>query len=332
MMSFSIVAFMLIVAAHGKLPPASFLEVSSDLDTSALARRVENVGQLAATEQFAAQAQQQALVALEQEQEHLSARMDAMEARQVAAKHGSEQEDPLFYLCSSKTDGTCKVYDCDKERGMAVCNMGSCVCQPGICADGHGRCLSDKPARKMPGLYKIHARKMKGLYMYMDENGVNFKQVSKEHLGEDVTEHNSDIHWHVVVNNDNTLMLWTDKYGASNFLSVKDINLDKNDDDPAWRAAHQPFSYPQATSFEIYGDIMQEIFLKHTHTKRWIHPTPAWNTWFASNKVQGVKDFPGEEAALIFDPPLKDITLLKASAQHCLPLLPFLLIFGAVFA
>jgi len=190
-------------------------EISDAVDTSEVTARVKNVAALAATEQYALQAQQEALIALQQEQDHLTARMDAIEAGSAAAMQVNRQE--LFYLCSPKTGGTCMVHNCDKERGMVVCESGSCVCQPGICADGHGRCLSHKPARELPGTYKIR-REGCGSYLYMGKERVGFEKFPLEKIGK--RELFKEGHWHIVVNNDNSVMLYTHEYGPrASYLS-----------------------------------------------------------------------------------------------------------------
>lgn len=342
----NIAAFVLTVAAQLRCISSSsvhapglspgFLETSSEIDTSAILARVENVGSLASDERVAVQAQQQALVALEQEQIHLASRMDALEAQRSTDKaleaqplnavaHDAESQE-LFYLCSKKTEGTCVLYDCDKSRGMVVCEGGACTCQPGICADGHGRCLSDKPGRKLPGTHLIRIEK-DGSYMHMDKKEINFaKRREQDGPDDNLSKKEFDKgHWHVVVNNDDSLMLWTDKYGPVNFLTIEDINDDK--DDPKWRVVHKPFTSPWAVSWEVHGKKNGEVWLKHIRSKQWLTPNFPLFPMLQSPSLKGSDSFPGRAGALIFDPNLKGVKL-KASAQHILPMWPLLLIIG----
>jgi len=72
----------------------NFLEVSSEIETSALMRRVERVQTLAATQQFAVRAQQQALLGLQQEQAILAARLASLAEPKVEEKieEGKDKE------------------------------------------------------------------------------------------------------------------------------------------------------------------------------------------------------------------------------------------------
>lgn len=63
-----------------------FLDAASELETSALMKRVVRVQTVAATQEYAVQAQQQALVGLEREQEILASRLTALEAPDVEGK------------------------------------------------------------------------------------------------------------------------------------------------------------------------------------------------------------------------------------------------------
>jgi len=159
----------------------------------------------------------------------------------------------------------------------------------------------------------------------MGKERVGFETFPPEQIGK--RELFKEGHWHIVVNNDNSVMLYTHEYGPSRFLSIEDVNEDS--DDPSWRATSSSFSSPWATSFEIYSDTMQEVWLRHIRQNKWITLSPMWVPFFGSNKIKGVSSFPSTDGALIFDPPLSNITVLKGSALQSLPLLPLMLMVAA---
>jgi len=43
--------------------------------------------------------------------------------------------------CDNDTGGTCMVWGCKSSRGPTDCDNGRCICKPGYCHDGAGRCV-----------------------------------------------------------------------------------------------------------------------------------------------------------------------------------------------
>lgn len=305
-----------------------FLGFRNEVDTSALMARVQKVEALAASERVASQAQQEALTALLQEQKHLASRLESL-----SAAESSRKRDP--YLCSPRTEATCLVYKCDADPGT-VCESGACVCKPGLCADGHGRCRSSQPARKLPGFYKIEVKESPGDYLYMDVGALT--QEVRVQRGDPGKQG----HWRVVVNNDNSVMLHTEAYGPDHFLSIEDMQstLD-NKNDPVWRASYSSLSSLVGTdhlvgSFEIYNDTQNNVYLKNIRRDKWLEAQgiEGWITFLKSNKVEGTSYFPGRKGALTFVPPLDGVTMLprRASAPVIHLFFPLMLIIVANLA
>lgn len=49
--------------------------------------------------------------------------------------------------CEHNTGGTCGVSSCAASHGDTVCQRGQCLCSPGYCNDGHGRCVQMNQAQ-----------------------------------------------------------------------------------------------------------------------------------------------------------------------------------------
>ena len=59
------------------------------------------------------------------------------------------------FLCTRRTGGSCWISECHDWRGAVVCEDHACVCAPGLCADGHGRCASAQKGEVLPGEFTI---------------------------------------------------------------------------------------------------------------------------------------------------------------------------------
>jgi len=217
------------------------------------------------------------------------------------------------YLCSQQSGGSCMMSNCDSARGKVVCQSGSCVCEPGLCADGHGRCLSKTRARELPGTYKIEIRDSPGNYLYMKKFGstVTYQKGDPGPQG----------HWHVVVNNDDTVMLYTAEWKDAYFMSIEDVSGAGESAD--YKASYATFSSPWRCSFAIHGDAEGNAYLKDIRTKRWVEAR-YWS-------VKGVRNF-GSGGALKFDPPLQGVRMMQGAAQRVRSLLPLALLLGALLA
>lgn len=306
---------------------------STSSDDSAMAVRVERVELLAEAEHAAVDAQQEAFEALAQEQQHLAARMDAIEALSRAGKTANPSSD--LDLCPRQTEATCLLFKCGKELGNTRCESGACYCAPGFCADGHGRCMSKRPAHELSGLYKIGSRRSPDNYLYMSCGALSPQEVrvQKGDPGKKGL-------WRVVVNNDDSIMLYTEECGPQYRLSIEDMQEKfDNVDKPIWRASYTRLSslwgtQHLAASFEIYDDAHHNVFLKHARTGKWLEPQglEGWTTFWGSGNVTGVTSFPGLHGALTFDPPLTGVKMLRASASRLPSLFSILLIMAASLA
>lgn len=344
-----------------------FLDAASELETSALMKRVVRVQTVAATQEYAVQAQQQALVGLEREQEILASRLTALEAPDVEGKvkqgtsaaeaesePAAEEEDPEplqtkkkkeeeadkeeapppkpknqaeadneeaaetpHFLCSDQTALSCGSFhgfggdsDC-ATYGEAECQNTTCACKTGFCADGHGKCKSKKPAQLLPDIYEIEVHADLGSYVQLqkDDKKLDFSTGEPGKRGR----------WQVVVNTDDSLMLYTREFGPDHFMSL--IHHEGKFD-----SEFTEFTSPREASFEIYEDKRKLIYLKDVATGMWMQASKK----MGGNSILGRTDFPGESGALIFHPPLK-VKMMKASARSVWPLLPFLLLIASAF-
>jgi len=355
----------------------NFLEVSSEIETSALMRRVERVQTLAATQQFAVRAQQQALLGLQQEQAILAARLASLAEPKVEEKieEGKEKEDAdanddaktddekaadekaandakqkagddegskeeadappkatqssseqlQKFLCSNRTTMSCTHgssfgygHSHCKQYGEATCSTkDECICEPGACADGHGKC-SKKAGNLLPGTFKIEVHddgdggeRARYCFMEDDHKHVDFAMGDQGPKG----------HWHVIVLSDNSVMLYTAAHGHDHFFTVK------GDGDKATLLV-DGFEAPRHTAFELHRDEKTKlIFLKDILTGLWLKGSRK----MGGNKVVGVAELP-EGEGFIFHPPLKDsqVKMMKASAHRIWPLLPLMFLVVAV--
>lgn len=373
-----------------------FADASNELDVPALMNHVSVIEQVTANEAFAVQAQQTAMINLEQEQELLAARLAALgpprviteKARDISsiANYGNygrwsrpqheqdllsarlaalgapivdsektgdmkvdsektvdepseaekaveEAEETKHLTCSSKTNRTCPeqtqlsklgITDGGCEIfGKASCVAGACACKGDVCADGHGKCLSSKKARVLPDTYKIEPREFLDHYLHMqkDDNALDFNKGEPGNSGT----------WHIIVNNDDTVMLYTKEWGPDYFMSVhygaKGAESGLVDETPenVW----VKFDSPYRAAFEVYqeGGQRQLIYLKDVYSGLWLH---AYRK-LGGNSIKGEKKKPDASEAFIFHPMLKGIKLLTGAANRVWPLLPLLLLVVSAF-
>lgn len=113
------------------------------------------------------------------------------------------------------------VMDCDSYRGQTVCGSGyNCVCAPGLCADGQGRCMKDTRAVFLPGTFLIESAKdNQNLYMAKYSSKINTW----------VGDPGKQGHWHVVVFNDGTIGLTPEEWKYDYWMTVTE-ECDEDDD------------------------------------------------------------------------------------------------------
>lgn len=311
------------------------LQVSSDLELPAMMKRVQDVQTLAASQERAMQEQQQALQGLEQEQELLAARLarlaspgdgDGESKADDSAKRDAEYQQKLAdqkILCSPKTNRSCDSWHgfgswgCDMY-GKATCDRGECACDPDVCADGYGMCNSKDKARLLPDTYTIEVHKYLGKFIHMqkDDDALDFSEGDPGEKG----------HWRIIVNNDDdTIMMYTTRWGPDYFMSVEDLGRRGPED--SW----SKFNSPREASFVAYKGTAKRggevVYLKDLRSGLWLSVVKK----LGGNAIQGVEEFPSKSGAFIFHPPLKDVQLQDASSRCVLPLLPFLLFLGRLF-
>lgn len=279
----------------------------SEMSTDALLSRYEKVKAMNAVEASALEAQQQAIVSLKQMNGVLTQRLDALEA---TAKSSD-------FLCSRETGGTCSLFPCDQRRGKVLCEHGACICEPGICADGHGRCLSSKKARVSPGTYTIEFKNTPGQYLFMRRFA---SATTREMMTTDADDHQQGL-WRIVVNNDDSIMLFTQQFGPEYFLSVEKYHEYCNDVgwcSKVYRPFYKAFASPWNAAFQLYQDKQNNMYMKYI---------PKIDGWLDYDSYGGPK-FPGVHGALVFHPPLTGVVALEApsSAKRSHTLLVFLLI------
>jgi len=358
----------------------NFADASNEMEASALIKRVQKVQTLAATQEFAVQEQQQALVGLAREQEILASRLAALSApsvdekdipkeeaekreaalesaekkegdnmgkddekedaeenpeekeedkgkdlKEAAAEGGEEGDEKTHFLCSPQTAMTCTSWhgfggdDACKAYGEATCDgkdeKSKCVCKTGFCADGHGNCKNKTAARLLPGTHglELHAYPDKFLHLQSETKMLDFGGGDLGHSA----------HWHIVVNTDNTFMLYTKEYGPDHFMSVVAVDGDKSD----MEAESTQFSSPREASFEVYRDEKRLVYFKDVHTGLWLSTSHK----LGGNKVLGTSEFPGKSGAIIFQPPLPEDIQYLSSAQRIWALLPFFLLAVSAF-
>jgi len=245
---------------------------------------------------------------------------NASAASEKAAPKSQAKEVKQF-LCSPKTAMSCAAWhgfggdaECQK-LGTATCDKNSmCVCEPGSCADGHGKC--GKKGKLLPGAFtvEVHEDGKSARYVHMHPD-------SKE-LDFSMEEPGRNGHWHMIVNSDNSVMLYTKEFGFDHFMTVIESGNEM-------RNEYTSFASPRESSFEIYKDEKQLVYLKDIVTGLWLQSSRR----LGGNSIKGVHKFPGPSGGLIFHPPLKesDVKMMTASA-HCLwPLLPLLLLGLSLF-
>lgn len=297
-------------------------ELHADMRSdAAILSQLRQTDQLIAYERIASEQQQQALVGLQIEDAKLAARLGALERRvfqqrsQVFPAPAGMQPSLLAggsekpFLCSSKTGGTCRIADCDDWREKVKCDSGSCVCEEGICADGHGRCREKKKGRILPDTYKISFKSAPKRYLYADEGGI-FE--SSANVKEDPGKKGE---WNIVVNNDNTVMLYVEDVGGTDrFLHVEEH--DDGENGPTYHAATASFNYPQRVAFQPYKDDSGSIFLKDVRYKKYLYRSSFWFGWFEN--VHGASWTAEDTSEMIFKPPLDEdeIKILKMASSR----------------
>ena len=98
-----------------------------------------------------------------------------------------------------------------------MCEDHACLCAPGLCADGHGRCASAQKGEVLPGEFTIgyHRRFLfssapEFVYAYLSSWGGAYTSA-------DIDEKSK---WRILVNSDNTVML-QNKYYPDSYLSIR---------------------------------------------------------------------------------------------------------------
>jgi len=138
---------------------------------------------------------------------------DGEPARGVSLAMVTVAED---FVCTRRTGGSCWIYECDDWRGDVVCEDHACLCAPGLCADGHGRCASAQKGEVLPGEFTIGSHQKH----WFAKDGFEYAYLSAWGGASTTADKDEKSKWRILVNNDNTVML-QNKYYPDSYLSIR---------------------------------------------------------------------------------------------------------------
>lgn len=221
------------------------------------------------------------------------------------AQHGRSSMDPSTYLCSKNS---CADLGCG--TGADPANAECDVTGEKKCADGHGKCRRGR-GKVLDGKFKIEIMSEPGNFLYMPE--WDESQVSPiSELAHKAGEPGADGQWKVVLNVDDTLMMYTEKYGPDYWLSIEEHAGKK-------LLAYRGFTSPVACSFTVHtnkeGD---QVYLRDVPFKFYI--TDGGKGGFKPDAALDKK-----AANLKFHPPLPDEVDMIADCAYFMSVAPLIL-------
>lgn len=223
---------------------------------------------------------------------------------ELVGLHGRTDIDPDTYLCSKKS---CGMFGCGTgaDPSNSECDQASAR----KCADGHGKCSRSR-GQVLDGLFTIEIMGEPGNFLYMppwDDSQVSAVSKVKHKAGKP----GPDGQWHVVLNSDNTIMLYTKEWGPDYFLSVEE---DKGELVLAYRG----FTSPVAVAFTVHTNKGEDqIYLRDVPFKSYI--TNGGDGEFKPDVVLDKK-----AANLKFHPPLPEKVEMIADSAHCMSVIPLI--------
>lgn len=212
------------------------------------------------------------------------------------------------YLCSYKS---CSSMGCGS--GADPSNDECDPMSPKKCADGHGVCRS-KRGTELDGTFKIEIMREPGHFLFMpewDEDKIQAISPVEHKKGE---PDDAGL-WHIVHNSDDTLMMYTKKWGPDYWLSIEE------DTDGTKVLAYRAFTSPVACSFTVHtnkeGD---QVYLRDVPFKNYIADDGK-----GKFKPDAVLD--KKAANLKFHPDLPKEVEMIADAAYCMSTIPVILVF-----
>jgi hypothetical protein len=325
-----------------------FLEMSSEMETTALMKRVDDVQTLASTQRFAVQAQQQALLGLRREQQILSTRIAAFEEPSSAQDEGSgeseEAEESKTAEEATTKEATTKATTTEKtttkppsskeeEQTSEELEKVKFLCSPVTsmpCGAWHG--LGGDGDCKPFGEAQCNSEGKcvcKAGYCADGHGNCKSKEAARllpqTYKMELFKELDNFLH---MQKDDKALDFsmgdpghhghWHAVVNSDDSLMfyTKEWGPDhfmaiQQDLQHHFQDVKTEFTSPHDVSWEIYEDKKKLIYLKDIRTGMWLSVSKT----LGSNAVIGVSGFPGASGALIFHPPLEDLEMM-ASAHH----------------
>jgi len=238
--------------------------------------------------------------------------------------HGRSESGPSAaeMSCPTMTGGSCMVRSCDADRGKTTCGSGhggwpwatadgNCVCAPGLCADGHGRCLEAKPATLLPGTFLIEA--------FNDHRNLYMSKVSSNTIPGWVGDPGKQGQWHIIVFNDGSIGITPEKWKYEYWMNVGENCDDGNEfhehcklEGHAEQQSAEDFT-PYDVAWEVHaveGQPEDVLCMRHIQKARFA----TFN--YAYGKIDTAKDAV-DECMLRFKPSLLEV-MRQAKAQIAL--------------
>lgn len=216
--------------------------------------------------------------------------------------------DPDTYLCSTKGCGT---FGCG--TGADPSNQECDVTSAKKCADGHGVCRRER-GKVLDGIFKIEVMAEPGHFLFLpswdDSDTVSAITPAKHAKGDPGPKGQ----WHIVLNADGSIMLYTEEFGPEYWLSIEEHAGKK-------LLAYRGFTSPVAASFTVHTNKEEdEMYVRDVPFKYYI--TDSGDGDFRPDPVLDKK-----AASLKFHPPLPDEVKIIADSAYCMSLLVPVILF-----
>lgn len=231
----------------------------------------------------------------------MPAAVATLEQMALQGRHGIDEK----YTCSLKS---CSTFGCGTGADPA-----NSECDPTAekrCADGHGKCRRER-GKLLKGTFKIEVMAEPGSFVYMPD--WDESKISAISAVEHTKEPGPAGEWHVVLNSDHTLMMYTNKWGPDFWLSMEE---DKGKKVLAYRA----FTSPVASAFTVHTNKEEDqIYLRDVSFNHYI--MDGGEGAFKPDLVLDKK-----AANLKFHPPLPKEVDMIADSAHCMSLVSLILV------
>jgi hypothetical protein len=143
-----------------------------------------------------------------------------------------------------------------------VCEDHACLCAPGLCAAGHGRCASAKKGEVLPGEFTIGSHQ-RGLFSSGKFEYAYLSSLGGAYTSADIDEKSK---WRILVNNDNTVVL-QNKYYPKSYLSIRpDCGGGDSEGSVAYECAtDESTRYITSVSFEVIRSVEDVVTDTESH-------------------------------------------------------------------